>query len=153
MRVPQWSFRLPPWVAFPLLAAFAFAGRADEPVDWRGSWRILELRPSAQDASLWREAGFTLVFEVEAVEAGVSRGRVSGRACNSFFGDFEAAGAKARIDIKGMTKMVCAGVPGHMEQELLDLVARGIADLEREGETLRLLYADGDYLALEPAQP
>lgn len=120
---------------------------------WSGSWHIIGLAPSAQTQSVWADSKFTITFEPEASDGEAAEGRVSGRACNNFFGQFEAAGGNVSMGAMGATRMACAGVVGHMESELLNLLGMGRAAFTWDGETLALDYGEGRYIRLTPSAP
>ena len=139
-------------ICLPAIGATRAGAPGDEDL-WSGSWKIVGMAPSAQTQSIWAGSNFTMTFEAEMSGGDDAKGQVSGRACNNFFGDFEVAAQKVRVSVLGTTRMACAGVVGHMENELLDLLATGSAAFTWDGETLRLTYGEERYIRLRPSIP
>lgn len=151
--VGRWLLGLSKLAVIFLISGGAIAGSPGEEMPWQGSWRIKGLAPSAQTQSIWADSGFTITFEAETVTDERVQGRVAGRACNNFFGNFEVAAGKARIEALGATRMACAGVTGHMESELFQLLSGEEAGYLWDGDVLRLDYGEERHIVLQSSMP
>jgi heat shock protein HslJ len=117
---------------FAGLSACGLLGTPSDPLN-ESSWRLTEL-------------GSTPVIENRAPTLQFTDGSVRGSAgCNSFQGNYSAAGQRINFKELSMTLMACPDEQGVMEQERRFFIAmQAVENFQIDGAKLMLITQDGN---------